>query len=112
MQLDEYINKVGNYLLQTDKPVFELAKFYCTLYGISVFKELYPALGKLTKQFGIGKVYKAIIDNYYKNIKYNKEHYYRDLIFAIKRMEKSANVTEPTPITYAEYTKLRESVNV
>ena len=114
MQLNEYINKVEDYLLQTDEPVFELAKFYCTLYGIKGFKELYPAIGKLTKQFGISKVYEAIVENYYKASTHTKKKFYTNLLFSIKNAEKRLKIAnaEPTPITYTEYSKLREEVNV
>ena len=110
----ELINRIEKKLIHADNPVFDLANFYCELNGIKQFKELYSAIGKLTKQYGIGVIYQAIIQNFYKNKKYTKENFYKDILFTaigIKKATKLAN-EEVTPITYKEYIKLRESVNV
>ena len=114
MTLDEYIVLSGIELTKVDNPVAFLATFYCNVFGITRFKELYPAIGKLIKQFGVGKVYTAIVEKYRNSAMHNKEHFYRDLIFIIKRLEKQDKIAsaEPTPLSYAEYSKLRESVNV
>ena len=63
--IHEYIIEFGEKLLQVDDPVFNLVEFYCSLNAISQFKELYPAIGKLTKQYGTGTIYNSIIKNFY-----------------------------------------------
>lgn len=114
MTLDEYIVLSSYELTKVENPVSFLANFYCNVFGITRFKELYPAIGKLIKQFGIGKVYTAIVENYYKNSRHSKESFYKDLLFTIKRLEKADKLAEEeiTPITYQEYSKLRENINV
>jgi hypothetical protein len=114
MTPDEYIVLSGYELTKVENPVAFLADFYCNVFGITRFKELYPAIGKLVKYYGIGKVYEAIIENYYRNSKHTKDYFYRNLIFTIKRLQQNDKMAreERTPPTYKEYLKLRESVNV
>jgi hypothetical protein len=113
MSPDEYIEKSGEELLQVSDPVIYMAGFYCTLYGINQFKELYPAMGKLIKQQGLGTVYQAIVKNYYKGKQHNKETFYKDILFStigIKK-EKASAESGQASINYADYLKLMESAN-
>jgi hypothetical protein len=114
MSPDEYIIKSGEELMQVDNPLVFMVRFYCKLYSVKVFKELYPGLGKLIKQFGAGVIYRSIVKNYYSKTYCNKESFYKDLLFTAIGIQKEDKLSEqePTPITYLEYVKLRESVNV
>lgn len=113
MSPDEYIVKSGEKLVQVDDPLYFLVKFYCTLYGVKVFKELYPSMGKLINQFGVGVIYRTIVKNYYNKTRCNKSSFYKDLLFTAMGIQKEDKLAEnePTPITYLEYVRLRDSVN-
>ena len=113
MSPDEYIVKSGKELVQVDDPVYFLVKFYSKLFGVKIFKELYPSMGKLINQFGAGVMYRAIVKNYYNKTRCNKESFYKDLLFTAMGIKKEDKLTEsePTPITYMEYVRLRESAN-
>ena len=114
MSPDEYIVKSGEELTQVEEPVHFMSTFYCTLFGISRFKGLYPSMAKLIKQQGLGIVYDAIVRNYYKGKKFNRDTFYKDILFTslnIKKERKEAD-SAPTSMYYTEYRKLRESANV
>ena len=114
MTPDEYIAESGKELMYVEQPLGFLVKFYCNLFGITVFKGIYPAFGKLIKQYGEGTVYQAIVKNYYKGTKHSRDTYYKNILFTaigIQKKEKQSE-SEPTSLSYADYLKLRESVNV
>lgn len=114
MSPEEYISKSTEELMDVAEPIYYLAHFYCTLYGITTFKEIHPAIGKLIKQQGLGTVFNAIIRNYRKGIQFSKETFYKDILFTTIGMKKArAQVElEPTSMLYSDYIKLRESANV
>jgi hypothetical protein len=114
MSPDEYIVKSGEELTQVEEPVYFMSAFYCNLFGISGFKELYPAMAKLIKQQGLGTVFDAIVRNYYKGKKFSKDTFYKDILFTTLNIKKERKEAEsaPTSMYYTDYLKLRESANV
>lgn len=114
MTPDEYIIKSGEELKQVDNPLGFLVDFYCNINGISKFKGIYPSIGKLINQHGEGIIYRAIVKNYYKGKPFNKSTYYKDILFTAIGIKKEHKLAEeqPTSMTYTDYLKLRESVNV
>jgi len=114
MSPDEYIAKSEKRLEQVEEPVYFLCTFYSTLHEIrGGFQGLYPAMVKLTKQFGVGLIFDAIVKNYYGGKIFSKNTFYQDILYTaigIKKLKEQA-ASVPTAIHYSEYLRLRDSAN-